>query len=30
MLKSLAAMLRKIADKIDPQGGGGPGPFPKV
>lgn len=30
MTKKLADLLRKLADKLDPNGGGGPGPFGKV
>lgn len=26
MLKKLADLLRKLADSLDPEGGGGPGP----
>ena len=27
-MKTLAKWLRAIADQLDPQGGGGPGPVP--
>lgn len=29
MKKTIAALLRKWANQLDPQGGGGPGPRPE-